>query len=786
MPRQFNRSHKLPSQRSKPRPPPRPPSAASAVANGKKSAKRRKVGSSKSSDSSAAAADYDPLLKRDEDDILYYSRKLKAKSGKLPRMPEDDGLDSITEGLDLGFLDDMFGSGSKKKSKRASKRAVESSEDEDSEVDEEASAEDGDSDEEIEVDLDSDSEEEEDEDSNDEDDLEEDDSEAEADEADEAQDSEAESAAVQPEVKKRENPYLPPVAATASNGGKYIPPSLRKKMEEASGQSDEARALRRQCHGLLNRLSEANIASIAGEFQQLYMHNARQSVTSTVTSILLEMTAQKSILHDNFVIVYGALVAALYKHVGTDFGAYFIQTLVETFDSHLSDPDKGKECSNLMVMLSQLYTFQVVGCSLIYDFIRVFLSDITELNTELLLKLITNAGSQLRHDDPAALKEIISLLQGAVKKIPPENLNSRTKFLIETVTSWKNNRLTNTSKIASESITRMRKFLGNIPGSAEALRVTLDDIRNVETRGKWWLVGAAWSGDGTAGVRVRDVDMDDNDVDISAVKDILDTAEPDWLALARQQRMNTDIRRAIFVAIMGSEDYVDANERLMSLKLKRVQEREIPRVVLHCCGNEKDFNPFYAYVSAELCKQHSVKKTFQFSLWDYFKELDGDMDEEDDDNDSDDEDTDLRFVGRGEVDEKTRRRKSKNFSKFFAVLVGEGRMGLEIFKNVNFLTSSDEMNEFLQIFFPALVSHIKVRTARQKDRLAGEKALVQLVVKIKDNTVLMKGIEYFLKAKIETKKVSKKSGQEKTDETIKWGVGIICDSIERLERSKEF
>ena len=46
----------------------------------------------------------------------------------------------------------------------------------------------------------------------------------------------------------------------------------------------------------------------------------------------------------------------------------------------------------------------------------------------------------------------------------------------------------------------------------------------------------------------------------------------DWstelLQLAARQRMNTDVRRTVFCIIMGSEDYMDASERLLRLPLK--------------------------------------------------------------------------------------------------------------------------------------------------------------------------------------------------------------------------
>lgn len=49
-------------------------------------------------------------------------------------------------------------------------------------------------------------------------------------------------------------------------------------------------------------------------------------------------------------------------------------------------------------------------------------------------------------------------------------------------------------------------------------------------------------------------------------------------------RMNTDIRRSIFVVIMGSEDYMNCFEQLQKLNLNKIQSREVMHVLLDCCG----------------------------------------------------------------------------------------------------------------------------------------------------------------------------------------------------------
>lgn len=87
---------------------------------------------------------------------------------------------------------------------------------------------------------------------------------------------------------------------------------------------------------------------------------------------------------------------------------------------------------------------------------------------------------------------------------------------------------------------------------------------------------------------------------------------------------------------------MDARERLGQLNLTEIQQREIVRVLLHCCGNvrciifscpcpeaqavcfaqEKAYNPYYPLVCQELCQHsQSYKVTLQFCLWDFLREL---------------------------------------------------------------------------------------------------------------------------------------------------------------------
>lgn len=75
----------------------------------------------------------------------------------------------------------------------------------------------------------------------------------------------------------------------------------------------------------------------------------------------------------------------------------------------------------------------------------------------------------------------------------------------------------------------------------EPLRVSLDDLLQSDTRGKWWLVGAGWQGNPL--LEVKPVEKNEDSL----------------LEMAREQGMNTDVRRSIFVILMTSEVSIISN-----------------------------------------------------------------------------------------------------------------------------------------------------------------------------------------------------------------------------------
>jgi nucleolar MIF4G domain-containing protein 1 len=484
-----------------------------------------------------------------------------------------------------------------------------------------------------------------------------------------------------PPKKVRENPYKPPV--DASTGSKYVPPSLRPLL----GDEEEATRIRRQLQGPLNRLSESNILAIAKDVELAMSRNPRQPAMSSLIDLLMGSIADRTSLLDTFIVLHAGFIAAMYKTIGSHFGAQILERLITDFTRHHNQQkekyDGSKECANIVALLAEIYTFQVISSTMVFDIIKLLLTELTDLNTELLLRLIKSmcpsmmfplltlldCGPQLRQDDPAALKDVVFLLQQAVAA-GEADLPVRTKFMIETISNLKNNRLkasTVASAITSEHVLRLKKTLGSLKtrshATTEPLNVSLKDIQRADKTGKWWLVGASWKDEKNENDASHKEDASfivDGETDVSA----------DLLSLAKQHRMNTNVRRAIFVAIMSSADYKDAWVKLRRLSLNKSQRCEIPRVLVHCAGAEGAYNPYYRVLAGKLCGERAHLVSFRFNLWDIFRRM-GDGNEE--------------AVQDHEREKSIELRELVNLAKMFGELIGTDALPITVLKVLSIL-----------------------------------------------------------------------------------------------------
>eukprot|EP00897_Mesotaenium_endlicherianum_P004873 jgi/Mesen1/4413/ME000225S03400 len=228
--------------------------------------------------------------------------------------------------------------------------------------------------------------------------------------------------------------------------------------------------------------------------------------------------------------------------------------------------------------------------------------------------------SKKKHKVAARLNGVQSGHDSHGRKSPqPGTAVDGRQFMLDMICDIKNNRKRSAASEEPASFTRLKKWLSKLRVEDVQLRaVTWQRLLEPGKKGQWWLPGPAGSrpdgGDhpshfATTGQLALHIDAD--------------VAEADrMLQLAASQRMNTDARRAVFCVIMSGEDYLDAFEKLLRLRLPGKQEREIERVVVDCCLQERTFNRFYALLAARLATHHRHHKfTLQYCIWDHFKEL---------------------------------------------------------------------------------------------------------------------------------------------------------------------
>ncbi|KAL5483805.1 hypothetical protein EMCRGX_G020220 [Ephydatia muelleri] len=391
---------------------------------------------------------------------------------------------------------------------------------------------------------------------------------------------------------------------------RYIPPHLRQK-----DKSKQLGKLKKRVQGLLNRLSESNMQSISTQLEQLYHENSRNDMNTVVTEVLLKACVTPAMLSDRFMLEHCMLLTLLHCHMGSEVGAYFVQALAKKLDELLKMPPNygaGKECNCAIALFAHLYNFKVIHCALIYDIIRRLVSTFTEKDVELLVLLLKNTGMEIRRDDATALKDITVQIQTKAAATSAFTDSSRSKFMLETIAAIKSNNPRKIPQYDPSLLDHMRKHLrGLVRTSGKEdegqLKITFQDLLEANEKGRWWIVGSAWSG---------------REARASNAASSEGGSEAWVLDLARKQRMNTDVRKNIFCILMTSEDYIDAFEKLLKLHLNDVQEREIVHVLVDCCLQERAFNPYYAFLGQKLCKfKRSHKVTFQFSMWDRIKAL---------------------------------------------------------------------------------------------------------------------------------------------------------------------
>lgn len=505
--------------------------------------------------------------------------------------------------------------------------------------------------------------------------------------------------------------------------GKYVPPSARQRDERMTG------GMKRRLRGLLNRVADVNASGIADSLVQLF-RSADNGLSMRELSNLYANAALDSSRDGSGVAYVNPYVqshAAIAAHLGKQVDLIILATLlvsaVRRMVSALESSDSAKsngfqneddvaafeesrgECFGYVALLCALYTRHAISSHLVYEIVKFVANSLNGLRLEILLFMLRQVGAQLRVDDPVGLKDVIEFIYdrfaalrestpvGSDSSSGPSPQDTKLQVMLDLVNDIKNNKLRKSAVKEAQA-----KFSwASVPD--DPLSASMNDLRDDDfIKMRWW--------DDTMGLTVSERrgvtsgDQTGGDVSVPVVVN----EGPDLATLASTLRLNTEYRRALFRAIMGSANVKDAFERLEGMgafESKDNHNRDTALVILHCCGSERSFNPFYAVLAEKVCRHsRKLRFTFEFALWDVFKAIPGSV----------------------KVAAMAKRKRS-NYTQLLTYLWMSGAMSVSVLRCV---PDFEECGVLEKEFYTDTVAQLMRRlSSEEKDRLAPFEKLAQ-------------------------------------------------------------
>lgn len=390
-------------------------------------------------------------------------------------------------------------------------------------------------------------------------------------------------------------------------------------------------ALRKNIRRLLNCVSEAQMSRAISDIVSVFSDHPR----GIVRNILIE---EVDVLLKSFPLSRSQSVGWLQQELAACFlsiqarldqagqGAHLVAHITEYIvgkiprlqpSSPLPDDLDGGLLASRVVFLSYLYRFGGITGDLIFDLVDEF------VNSGQLLAMQA-AHQMLKPISPVIRKELVQRCQGIHVKV---------KGLLTLLDQHEIDKISELESIvaclsekrsqepalsnADHFVKMMRIWNKGISFPKEArLPLHLEELRNPNEKGRWWLVGSAFHGEALKGQTNPD-GISSRLPDASVLtKELSDAA--DRLGLI------TPLRRQLFAVLMSTPGGPDSTAAALLRatggdKKSSVEhrEREVVHVVVHCLISEQPFNRFYPRVLGGLLNhQRQFGLLMRCAFWD--------------------------------------------------------------------------------------------------------------------------------------------------------------------------
>lgn len=400
--------------------------------------------------------------------------------------------------------------------------------------------------------------------------------------------------------------------------------SIQNKEE----QSEEFKVVEKELRIISNKLSHSNLIPLTLEALNLYSSNSKILFNIALSKIIIHSLTDDVSMLGQFILVYAAFVVAIHNIADMEVGAKFMETFVHMYEE-IRKERNSKAVMNMTTFFAHLFNMSLFTKEFLYDMIEKLIESIDnennndiELEIESIYKLLLSCSIQLRKVDPQIFKR---LLNNTVEKLTSiskdKNLYTiKIKTFIELISTIykRSKREEQQDEFAKYQV--LRKEIYQLQQKANAhgdmtLTMTYSDLRDSKTKGRWWIVGTAWKGHEKAST-LREQKKNS----LIQEKKTIDENKEKLRKLALKQKMNTELRIEIFCAIMSSSNVDEAISKLLPINVI-ANNREIVRVLLHCCCQEKNFNKYYINILEALCLYKNFNRAIQYVFYERFRDM---------------------------------------------------------------------------------------------------------------------------------------------------------------------
>ena len=397
---------------------------------------------------------------------------------------------------------------------------------------------------------------------------------------------------------------------------------LKKDNNKDISKKEIINKFQREINSLLNKIAESNVSLLVPDmFKKIeeFNNNIKDNfiLFELITKISLKLLLNQEITNLPITSCICSFISLCHFKFGNNFIYFYLKNLFEEIKYLKNEEIPKYKIKNFIFEIIHFYIFQNITSKLVYSLIKYLIDNFNENNSEFLLLLLSYTGIEIRKEDPENLKIIISEVNKKYNNMKINNSLdlSKLQFAVEMIEDIKQNKYLKFN--LSEKFSFFKNFVNNNSNTSlkkgEKIECDIETISKIDLN----TISNSNNNEISENSNINNIKIDNyipND-------DILDDKTNKILELKmKKMNISTNLKKMIFTSIVTASDVNDAFERLMRLSLKKEQKREIIKIILQLCSEEKCYNPFYELLLNDLMSvDKNNKYTYHYCIWDYMK-----------------------------------------------------------------------------------------------------------------------------------------------------------------------